>query len=282
MKRPAALLLLALVLTAASVHAAPPETDARTAKRQLIDEVLKAMDVQGLADGTFNVLFAELIAREHTDSEANESTEMRALRDRVYASVGYAQRVEDVYVPLLDKQFTADELTALLAFVKTRPGQKLVRILPDLGVAGIVRTSGTLNAAARATEEEMKKEDARKHPWKETMADLRTVATAVEARATDENEYPGGDYEGLAAILTPTYILTMPRADAWGTPYVYVGGREHYRLVSAGADKHFDWASTQPGAFGTILPHARENPADDIVFEDGQFVQYPKESVEGK
>jgi len=277
MKRPVAV-LVALVLTfalATPVLAA----EERAAKRQLIDEVLKAMDMKGLAEGTFNSLFAELIARDETSDAATKAPdEVRALRERVYAHIDYAKRVEDVYVPLLDKQFTIDELTALLAFVKTKPGQKLVRILPDLGVAGIVQSSGTVAAATRATAEEMQKDDLKKHPFKPTMADLRSIATALEARATDENEYPTGDYESLAPLLSPTYIRTMPTVDAWGTPYFYVGDREHYRIVSAGADKHFEWTSTQPGAFGAIQSHQTENPADDIVFEDGQFVQYPKDA----
>jgi hypothetical protein len=277
MKRPVAV-LLALVLTVAVASPVLAAED-RAAKRQLIDEVLAAMDTKGLAEGAFDVLFTELMARAEISQVGTQPpAELHALRDRVYAHMDYARRVEDVYVPLLDKQFTTDELTAILAFLKTKPGQKLVRILPDLGVTGMVRSSGTVAAATRATAEELEKDELKKHPWKPTMADLRSVATALEARATDENEYPTGDYESLAPLLSPTYIRTMPTVDAWGTPYVYVGDREHYRLVSAGADKHFEWTSTQPGAFGTIQSHQTDNPADDIVFEDGQFVQYPKDS----
>jgi hypothetical protein len=78
--------------------------------------------------------------------------------------------------------------------------------------------------------------------------------------------------------VTPIYIKTLPETDAWGTPYAYIvssGGR-HYRFVSAGADKQFE-ANTQ---HIEILPskfegRAVDNFDADIIFQDGQFVQFP-------
>src|SRR5713101_6319866 len=66
---------------------------------------------------------------------------------------------------------------------------------------------------------------------KRTMADLRTIATAWEARATDVNKYsaagtvslPGVTIANsdLAAILAPTYIKVLPPNDGWGNPWEY-------------------------------------------------------------
>src|SRR5262249_34395933 len=59
-----------------------------------------------------------------------------------------------------------------------------------------------------------------------TMADMRTIAAAWEARATDMGRYnaAGGvdgvevviAYTDLNSVLVPTYTKTMPQRDGWG------------------------------------------------------------------
>src|SRR5258708_40254887 len=60
---------------------------------------------------------------------------------------------------------------------------------------------------------------------KRTMADMRTIATAWEARATDLNKYnaAGATYAStnvtvtnLVTYLAPTYVKTFPQVDGWG------------------------------------------------------------------
>src|SRR5947209_17527894 len=62
---------------------------------------------------------------------------------------------------------------------------------------------------------------------KRTMADMRAIATAWEARATDQNTYgaagvgtftwPANPVSGggLSGLLTPTYIKALPLNDGW-------------------------------------------------------------------
>src|SRR5215210_8007010 len=65
---------------------------------------------------------------------------------------------------------------------------------------------------------------------KRTMADIRTIATAWEARATDVNTYaaagvtftwPSTAVSGVAldSMLSPTYIKSLPQKDGWSDPY---------------------------------------------------------------
>src|SRR5438045_5200498 len=67
---------------------------------------------------------------------------------------------------------------------------------------------------------------------KRTMADMRSIATAWEARATDVNKYnaAGAGYTlptnsvgatSLAGGLTPTYIKTLPQKDGWGVNFAF-------------------------------------------------------------
>ena len=112
---------------------------------------------------------------------------------------------------------------------------------------------------------------------KRTMADIRSIATAWEARATDMNSYaaagfsaPPHDYTGvLSGILSPTYIKALPQKDGWETPYVFktdsvVG--DVYMIQSYGKDKTVD----------TIVGGGTTSFDMDIVYSNGSFVQYPE------
>ena len=66
---------------------------------------------------------------------------------------------------------------------------------------------------------------------KRTMADIRTIATAWEARATDVNRYNAAGFsvpgtqvtaDQLTTYLTPTYVKNLPAKDGWGTPYAFL------------------------------------------------------------
>lgn len=259
-----------LVLTLAA--AMPLFADDAAVKRQLVSELLEVIDVKALTRTSFET--ASGLYGEGDDAES-----MRAFNERLYLRIDYVKLADEVYAPLFSERFNAEELKELIAFFKSKHGQKLAQLLPEIGLGGAIRGSRFIEEAVQATQEELEKEDAAKHPWKSTLSDMRSIATAVEARATDTNEYPHVSFDELPAIISPTYIRTVPQVDAWGTPYFFVATGEHYRLVSAGADKHFDWSSQQldlndPGS------RLSDTLDADIIFQDGNFLQMPKEGRE--
>src|SRR5213075_2225831 len=86
---------------------------------------------------------------------------------------------------------------------------------------------------------------------KRSMADIRSIATAWEARATDMNNYgaagvsqsvldwAGGTpktYVAMSGLLTPTYIKSLPRSDGWGDGYEYMvtSNLQEYGIRSLG------------------------------------------------
>ena len=115
---------------------------------------------------------------------------------------------------------------------------------------------------------------------KRTMADMRSIANAWEARATDTNTYSvtgisiGGvtvearDYSAVAAQLAPTYIKSVPQFDGWSNTFRYLsdapGG--NYVVQSAGRDGLFS---------DTVTPGSTTKFDCDIVYSNGVFVQYP-------
>ena len=109
---------------------------------------------------------------------------------------------------------------------------------------------------------------------KRTMADIRSVATAAEAYATDNNKYPdASSVAELSAALSPTYIREVPSLDGWGTPMKYERlGDTGYAVGSAGADKTFEHDS-----LSAYTPKPISDFNSDLVFANGEFVQQPGE-----
>ena len=117
---------------------------------------------------------------------------------------------------------------------------------------------------------------------KRTMADMRTIASAWEARATDMNQYSAAGFSWPAATssaatlsssLTPTYIKIMPVYDGWSNT-IQVGTNtsgSSYAIRSYGADKTKDGTGTSSTNAITT-----QNFDCDIIYSDGSFVQYPE------
>ena len=111
---------------------------------------------------------------------------------------------------------------------------------------------------------------------KRTIADIRSLATAVEAYATDHNKYPKVSLAELEQLISPVYIKYVPTLDAWLTEFFYIAdGGDHYRFVSAGADGQFEPASRQLGPT-PAEEQAVKDPNADIIYQDGLFIQYPE------
>ncbi|HYO76336.1 MAG TPA: type II secretion system protein [Thermoanaerobaculia bacterium] len=121
---------------------------------------------------------------------------------------------------------------------------------------------------------------------KRTMADMRTAASAVEARATDTNEYPiptadavtlewpatNKDISDLTSLISPTYIKRIPIYDGWGNIMKYGSDGQSYAIKSYGSDESENYSGVTSES-GPITTGAFDC---DIIFSDGVFVMYPE------
>ena len=110
---------------------------------------------------------------------------------------------------------------------------------------------------------------------KRTMADMRTIATAWEGRATDINSYSLGPrpvtIAELARVLEPKYVRHLPRVDGWGSEFqVSLANDQTYAIRSLGSDHQRD---ANPNLSGPMNDFAA-----DIVFSNGVFTRYPEEA----
>jgi len=114
-----------------------------------------------------------------------------------------------------------------------------------------------------------------------TMADMRSIATAVEGYASDNNAYPEvTSVDELRPVLTPKYARTLSSVDGWAHPFKYLcaektdGKCSGYVIVSAGKDGVFE--HDDPHEYLGGQPLATTNFDNDLVYSNGQFLQYPE------
>lgn len=111
---------------------------------------------------------------------------------------------------------------------------------------------------------------------KRTMTDIRTIASAWEARASETNSFTAAGlafpettltWDEMNAALSPTYSRQIPRFDGWGREFGFgVAGPREYAIRSAGRDGKFD---------ENYVNGATNDPDCDIVYANGSFVVYP-------
>ena len=98
-----------------------------------------------------------------------------------------------------------------------------------------------------------------------TMADMRTVAHAVEVYGIDQGRLPAGgsDWATLNALLVPYATTALPERDGWQHPFTYESdGLRSYSIVSFGKD----------GVDGAdISPDTRFDFDRDLILSDGAF-----------
>lgn len=88
-----------------------------------------------------------------------------------------------------------------------------------------------------------------------TTADLRTLATALEAFRRERGFYvAANNNSALVDNLAPRYLSPIIRLDAWSREFDYKGTEAGYRLQSLG-------------------PDGRPDTGDEIVIENGQVIK---------
>ena len=139
-------------------------------------------------------------------------------------------------------------------------GFTLVELLIVVAVIGIIAAIAMPNLLNALDKSKQKK----------SVSDLRTIASAVEAYATDTACYPRNitTYLGLKAWIDPYFIKHPPDGDGWGNTWdvATAANGSVYTAASFGKD-------------AVLGPRTGGRTGDfncDIVFSAGQFFQWPE------
>jgi general secretion pathway protein G len=160
---------------------------------------------------------------------------------------------------------------------------ELLIVVAIIGILAAIAIPNLLSAIQRSRQ-------------KRTMTDMRTIATAWEAKATDTNRYNAAgtisaldlcsttiDVSDAASLLVPTYIKIIPIEDGWQNPYRFRSDQAVGAITSA--NEYLIWSAARNGSTdgnaGWDATSASPGGAttafnDDILFSGGVFVQYPE------
>jgi general secretion pathway protein G len=143
---------------------------------------------------------------------------------------------------------------------------ELLIVVAIIGIIAAIAIPNLLNAINRGRQ-------------KRSMADLRTVGTAIEAYAVDMAFYPNfsaGTGTAITSVfeafLEPTYVKTVPRQDGWRTIFYASSESRFYTLASAARDKQLESNLTDSSYNGRVTT----DMDCDIVYSNGSFMSYPE------
>ena len=133
---------------------------------------------------------------------------------------------------------------------------ELLIVVAIIGIIAAIAIPNLLNAIDRGKQ-------------KRTMADERSIGTAVESYAVDNNFYPKNQSTMPSALISPIYIKTVPATDGWNNTWVFASDTNgtKYTITSYTKDGIADGAGT--GGMTSDFNC-------DIVFASGQFFEWPQ------
>jgi len=141
---------------------------------------------------------------------------------------------------------------------------ELLIVVAIIGIIAAIAIPNLLNAINRGRQ-------------KRSMADMRSVGTALESYSVDFNFYPrvaitDASVTAWNVYLTPTYMRRVPELDGWARAYkaktdgAGLTAGQSYTIYSQGRNGN--------GAVTALGP--RSSFDDAIVFSQGTFVQWPE------
>jgi type II secretion system protein G len=140
--------------------------------------------------------------------------------------------------------------------MKDQRGFTLIELLITVAVIGIIAAiaiPNVLNAMHRGKQ-------------KRTMADVRAIATAVEAYNVDNAAYPSATDATVLMSNVRHFLNTPITADGWGRALQVDSAPVRYTVGSGGRD----------GGTLNVIGGPTSSLDDAIIYSNGRFLQWPQ------
>ncbi len=152
----------------------------------------------------------------------------------------------------------------------------MLELLIAVGIIGIIAAIGISNYYTAL----------HKSKQKRTMADIRGIAVAWEARAMDAKQYNAGGtaftmptavitHADMRTLLAPTYMSNVPQFDGWGNALEYALDQS----VGSGrsASEYGIRSGARDGQFQSTYDSGPTTSFDcDVVYSNGSFIIWPE------
>jgi len=130
---------------------------------------------------------------------------------------------------------------------------ELLIVVAIIGIISAIAIPNLLNAVDKGKQ-------------KRTIADIRTIGSAVEAYSVDNSYYPNaGTLPAIKAVIDPIFFNAMPLVDGWSNAIRAESRPTTYTIFSQGKDG--SGSNCPAGTTSTFN--------DEICFVNGRLQRYP-------
>jgi general secretion pathway protein G len=165
---------------------------------------------------------------------------------------------------LIWQQNCLNKSRSLKEVLMNKKGFTLIELLIVVAIIGIIAAIAIPNLLVAL----------QKGKQKATMADMKSVGTALEIYSTDNTFLPNATIPvvATATYFIPFYIKVVPLTDSWGMPWTYdhPNDSDQYSVTSLGRNKTADAGMTDMYQVTELKDFNY-----DITFSNGQFTLGP-------
>ena len=179
------LVVVAALAVSLPLFATEPNPSAR--QRELVLKLLDQMNMGQTIAKLTDAIFAQMEKQFLDAADASggkpeataEAKEAYAAFRQKAAKIDFAGLMTEAYVRIYSKYFTEAELQDLAVFYATPTGKKSIDVLPQLFREGMEAGERELGPKLEQVMAEVAADQQKKRPWRRTMTDIRSAATAL-------------------------------------------------------------------------------------------------------